>query len=219
VGGTKDPDVAAIVELRPDLVVVNDEENRREDADALLAANVRLHVTHLHTVADVGPCLLELAAAVGGDAPEQARRIADALDERLAAPPTPTDRITSDAVGRRIGADSLPYGRSAFVPIWRRPWMTMNGDTYGSSVLHALSVANVFADEPDRYPTTTLEDAAARHPTLVLAPTEPYPFADRHLAELRQVAPDARVVDGQDLFWWGARTPAALGRLAQALAS
>ena len=95
----------------------------------------------------------------------------------------------------------------------------MNADTYGSSVLAALGVVNVFGDDAERYPTTTLADAAARRPELVLAPTEPYPFKERHLPELRTVAPDARLVDGQDLFWWGARTPAALERLAQALGS
>ena len=65
VGGTKDPDVAAIVALAPDLVVVNDEENRREDADALRAAGLALHVTTVRSVADVAPCLTALAAAVG----------------------------------------------------------------------------------------------------------------------------------------------------------
>ena len=66
---------------------------------------------------------------------------------------------------------------------------------------------------------TTLEEAAALAPDLVLAPTEPYPFAERHLPDLRAVAADARLIDGQDLFWWGARTPRALARLAQVLAS
>ena len=44
IGGTKDPDVAAIVELAPDLVVVNDQENRIEDHAALVAAGLDVHV-------------------------------------------------------------------------------------------------------------------------------------------------------------------------------
>jgi len=103
----------------------------------------------------------------------------------------------------------------AFVPIWRRPWMTLNRATYGSSMLAQVGVGNVFADADDRYPTTTLEAAAAARADLVVAPSEPYPFRPRHRPELEAVA---RVVfvDGQDLFWWGARTPAALIRLGQA---
>jgi ABC-type Fe3+-hydroxamate transport system substrate-binding protein len=199
VGGTKDPDIAAIAALAPDLVVVNDEENRREDADALRAAGLALHVTSVHTVADVAPCLAALAAAVGVPKTAQPEHV------------LPLERYE---VFRLHGKGAQTR---AFVPIWRRPWMTLNADTYGSSVLAALGVDNVFADDPDRYPTTTLAAAAARHPDVVLAPSEPYPFQARHVAELRAVAADVRLVDGQDLFWWGVRTPAALERLAQAI--
>jgi hypothetical protein len=53
---------------------------------------------------------------------------------------------------------------------------------------------------------------------VVLAPSEPYPFAERHVPLLDGVAPVV-LVDGQDLFWWGARTPAALDRLRARLAA
>lgn len=196
VGGTKDPDVGAIVALRPDVVLVNTEENRREDVDALVAAGVAVHVTEVERVDDVVPMLDALAARLGLDG-EVVAPVAAALP-----PPVALD------VGPRL---------SGFVPIWRRPWMTMNASTFGSSMLEHLGVANVFAGSPDRYPETTLAAAAALGPDVVLAPSEPYPFAERHVAELEAVAPVV-LVDGQDLFWWGVRTPAALGRLARQLA-
>jgi ABC-type Fe3+-hydroxamate transport system substrate-binding protein len=184
VGGTKDPDVAAIVALRPDLVVVNDEENRAEDAAALEAAGLALHVTRVRGMADVAPALDALARAVG-----------------IAYDPAETNE-----------QPALPMRVRAFVPIWRRPWMTLNADTYGSSLLAATGVANVYADDGERYPTVTLADAARRAPDVVLAPSEPYPFAARHAVELEQVAP-VELIDGRDLFWWGGRTPGALVRL------
>lgn len=190
VGGTKDPDIAAIVALAPDLVVVNDEENRRPDHDALVAAGVPVHVTHVHTVDDVAPMLAALAAAVG------------VRDE--VAPPL---RPAAASVVRR-----------AFVPIWRRPWMTSSADTYGMAVLRHVGIAGVFDASPDRYPEVTLEDAAAARPDLVVLPSEPYPFAERHIEEVRVVAADVRLVDGRDLFWWGVRTAAALDRLRSVLA-
>ena len=188
VGGTKDPDVPGIVALAPDLVVVNDEENRLEDADALTAAGIAVHVVSIKTVDDVEPAMRDLARAVSAT--------------RFTAEPIP--------------AGDPPPQLTAFVPIWKRPWMTMSGDTYGSSVLARLGVGNVFGEEAERYPTTDLDAAAARHPDVVLAPSEPYPFKQRHVAELERVAPVV-LIDGQDLFWWGARTPAALTRLASAL--
>ncbi|MDQ3147804.1 MAG: helical backbone metal receptor, partial [Actinomycetota bacterium] len=133
VGGTKDPDIGAVVALRPELVVVNDEENRREDAVALEAAGLDLHVVSIESVSDVAPQLV-------------------ALRRRLGLPPLEPE-FTADPPS--------PAAVRAFVPIWRRPWMALNRATYGSSVLTHLGVANVFADAGDRYPTITLEAAAA----------------------------------------------------------
>lgn len=185
VGGTKDPDVEAIVALGPDLVVINDEENRREDFDALVAAGLDVHVVHVGAVGDVAPALEELAARLAVDAP--------ALELPPARP---------------------PHVR-VFVPIWKRPWMSIGTDTYGASLLAHVGAVSVVAGE--RYPELTLEQAAALHPDLVLAPSEPYPFAERHREQLEVVAPVV-LVDGQDLFWWGARTPAAAARLGARLA-
>ena len=189
VGGTKNPDIDAIIALGPDLVVVNDEENRIEDADALEAAGVTLHSMSPRSVADVGSAVAALADAVGRVAPA------------VAVPPF------------------APLDGTAFVATWCRPYMTCNGDTYASSVLDALGLHNVYADEPTRYPEVTLGDVAARAPQLVLLPDEPYPFAERHIPEVEAAVPVARVVlvDGRDLFWWGIRTPAALARLAASL--
>ncbi len=190
VGGTKDPRVDEIVALAPDLVVVNDEENRREDADALIAAGVALHSMSPRTVDGVGPAVRELAARLGVAAPSWESVPASPLRGRMVA----------------------------FV--WRRPWMALGGDTYGSSVLERLGWANAFADAVERYPAVTLADVVERAPALVLLPSEPYPFGQRHVNDVAAAVPGARValVDGRDLFWWGIRTPGALERLAAALA-
>ena len=184
VGGTKDPDLQAIAGLGPDLVVVNDEENRREDHDALVAAGLLVHVVRIRTLADVPP---ELAA----------------LRDRLGLAGAPVEVDTREP----------PVHTTAFVPVWRRPWVALGDDTYGASLLRTLGVSVVHRG---RYPETTLEEVAALGPDVVLAPSEPYPFAERHVEELATVAP-VRLVDGQDLFGWGSRTPAARARLSRAL--
>ncbi|MFT3853270.1 MAG: helical backbone metal receptor [Ilumatobacteraceae bacterium] len=184
VGGTKDPDVDAIVALAPDLVVVDREENRRPDADALAARGVALHVTHVTALADVTPELIALAVAVGVAPP------------RVELPP------------------ARPRWAIAATLIWRRPWMALGAETYGSTLLDHLGVANVVAGG-ERYPTVELADLAGAD--LILLPTEPYPFKERHVAEITGALPaaDVRIVDGADLLWWGVRTPVALERLRQ----
>jgi len=211
VGGTKDPDVAAIVALQPELVVLDREENRREDADALAAAGLALHVTHVTSLVDVSPTLRALANAIGlAGQTDQSGAVGgaegSASDEAQRASAQGEPAIKANAVQR-----------TAFIPIWRRPWMTINRDTYGSSLLAACGVSNVFAEDAERYPVTELDAAAGRRPDLVIAPSEPYPFTERHVEELRTVAADVRLVDGRDLFWWGVRTPGARRRLAQSL--
>lgn len=185
VGGTKNPDVAAIVDLAPDLVVLDEEENRREDHDALVAAGVPVLALAVRSLTDVDRELGRLAEAVGAD---------------WSAPEPP---------------DDVSVTRRAVVPIWRRPWMVLGQPTFGASLLAALGVEVVPADA-GAYPTIELDDLAGLQPDVVLVPSEPYAFKDEHLDELAAVAPPVRV-DGQDLFWWGTRTPEAMARLAHVL--
>jgi ABC-type Fe3+-hydroxamate transport system substrate-binding protein len=185
VGGTKNPDIARITELAPDLVVVDTEENRREDYEALTEGGLDVLALSVRSVEDVAPQLALVAARVGVDWDPPG----------LPAPP--------------------PATTTAFVPIWRRPWMTIGRPTYGTSLLDHLGITTVFGDEGP-YPTVDLDEVRRSGPDLVLAPSEPYPFTTRQLPELSSVAPTS-FVDGRDLFWWGVRTPGALGRLADSI--
>jgi hypothetical protein len=106
-------------------------------------------------------------------------------------------------------------GRTAYVPIWKRPWMALGEPTYGSAVLRALGIANVAAGAGP-YPELDPAEARRRGADLVVAPSEPYPFAERHRALLEAAGP-VTFVDGRDLLWWGARTRPALARLRRVL--
>ena len=215
VGGTKDPDVAAIAALAPDVVVLDREENRREDADALVAAGCPIHVTAVRSVSDVEPTLDALWAATAATGAMGATRRRGS-GEQSPAPRLPSVRSADPPVP---SADSPASTPTAFVAIWRRPWMTISADTYGSSLLASIGVDNVYADHPDRYPTVDLADVVERRPLLVVLPSEPYPFAERHVAGVAAALPDSLpvLVDGRDLFWWGVRTEGARRRLAAQL--
>jgi ABC-type Fe3+-hydroxamate transport system substrate-binding protein len=182
VGGTKNPDIARIEDLRPDLIVMDAEENRREDHDALVDRGLAVCVLHIRSLADVNLSMEQLALRLG-------------------------------VTWRSIEWDEPPAVRvRAFVPIWRRPWMALGAPTYGSSLLAQVGVENVH-ERDGAYPAVELDDVRARHPDVVLAPSEPYPFSVRQLPELETVAPTF-FIDGKDLFWWGHRTRHALARIA-----
>jgi len=197
VGGTKDPDVARIAALAPDLVLMNREENRVEDAEALRAAGLRVHDSMPRTLAETAAMVRSIGAALGR--PEPGEAIARDIETR------------AERVRRRVA--SSPRVRFAYL-IWRKPWMSVNADTFAHALLELGGGANVFGDRPVRYPEVTAEALAEADPELVLLSTEPFPFEEKHAAELARLTGLARsrfaLADGEYLSWHGSRTPAGI---------
>ena len=187
VGGTKDPDHAAIAALAPDLVLCNAEENREADV-AALSARHRVDVSHPTRVADVPPLLRRLGALTGSESAAEgwARRV----EERLAA--------------ARPAAHPVRF----VYLIWKGPWMAAAAGTYISDLLETFGGVNVFPRERGPWPRTGEEELAALAPELVALPDEPFRFAERDRTFLRGLLPEARVelVSGDDFCWHGVRT-------------
>lgn len=202
VGGTKDPDIDAIVALSPDVVVVNREENRAEDAEALTEAGCELVVTFPTDVAAGIDVIEELGdASATSDA---AHRIAVRLRSDL-------DELRHD-VERRVATAGRPR---VFAAIWWRPLMSVNATTYAHAVLREAGASNMCADEPDRFCTLSFPDDVRRLGCeLALLPDEPFVFGDRHVAMFRDAGFDARRCSGQDLHWYGPRSVDGVRRIA-----
>jgi len=178
VKGTKNPDVGAITELRPDVVLANAEENREPDLDALRAAGLAVWVTDVRTVDGAFTSLARMVSACGLRRPEW-------IDEAASA-----------------WAAVRPFEprRRAVVPIWRRPWMAVGSDTFTGAVLARLGVDNVLADSPERYPRIALDELPDAD--LVVLPDEPYRFAADDGPEAFPGVP-AALVSGRHLTWYG----------------
>ncbi|AHG89058.1 ABC-type transporter, periplasmic subunit [Gemmatirosa kalamazoonensis] len=204
VGGTKNPKIDRVVALGPDLVLLNEEENRREDAEALRAAGVACHVSFPKTVPDTAVMVRSIAAAL--DARDAGERIAADIETRLA-------RVRAERADR-------PSVRWAYL-IWRNPWMTVGGDTFVSALLDAAGGENVFATRTPRYPEIEPAELAAADPALVLLASEPFPFDDRHVDELAAATAlprdRFRLVDGELLSWHGSRTARGIDYAAELL--
>jgi ABC-type Fe3+-hydroxamate transport system substrate-binding protein len=195
VGGTKDPDVPRIVALRPDFVIANREENRREDIEALRAAGLDVLVTDPNSVDDAITMVLDVGARLACSA--RAERLATETRTSLAGPP-PTRRLR------------------VFVAVWKRPLMGLGGQSYGHDVLERAGALNVLGGRP-RYPEVTLDEVRTLAPELVLLPDEPYRFRERDRATFEGIAP-ARLIDGKLLWWYGPRMPGAIAALRDMLA-
>lgn len=175
--GTKNPDLDGVRALRPDLVVVNREENRAPDIAALRASGLDLWVTDPETVPQALDQLRSLLARLG------ARRVPwlDVAETAWRAPWT----------GDR---------RTALVPIWRRPWMALGRDTFAGDLLARIGVDHCFATHADRYPRFDVD--AVPPVDLVVLPDEPYRFTADDGPE---AFPDRRcaLVSGRHLTWYG----------------
>lgn len=195
VGGTKDPDVERIVALAPDLVLMNREENRVEDAEALRAAGLVVHDSMPRTLVETAAMVRSIGAALGRE--ELGEGIARDIEGRAER-------------ARRRAATHARRVRFAYL-IWRKPWMSVNADTFASALLELAGGENVFGARPVRYPEVTAEALGEARPDVVFLATEPFPFEGKHADELARATGIARerfaLADGEYLSWHGSRTP------------
>ena len=202
VGHVVAPDVARVRALEPDLILANAEENREHAVRKLEAAGLPVYVSFPRTVVQAIDAMAAMARITGTED---------------AAAPFLADARAALAEARRSAAShaAVPW----FCAIWKDPWMTASDDTYLADLLNTCGGRNVFGDEDKRYPRTTIEEAVRRKSTLVLLPTEPYPFGPEDRAAVARAAASAEVllVDGTLLAWHGIRTASALRALARVL--
>lgn len=207
VGGTKNPDLSAIAQLRPDLVIANAEENRRVDIEQLREQGVPVFVTYPRSIASGIRTILGLGRLLGQG------REASLITRRIV-------RAVS-GIETSLGMWNKLRFR-VFCPIWKNPWMTFNEDTYAHDVLRLMGFRNVFAEAGERYPRTTLDEALDRGAQIILLPDEPYRFDEADVAELKTMLPRGLsrrllVINGRDLHWYGAHMVAGLPALAERL--
>ncbi len=179
VRGTKNPNVRRIIELAPDLVLCNQEENRRIDVQRLRDAGIPVWVTRIETLDEGFASLRRLfTEALGRAVPEWLIE----AEISWAAPPPAKPRNT-------------------VIPIWRNPWMVVGHSTFTGDLAARLGLRLVHADRIERYPHVS-EDELTRDVELVLLPDEPYVFT-------RSDGPDAfqglsvALVEGRSLTWYG----------------
>ncbi|MCZ7647629.1 MAG: helical backbone metal receptor [Planctomycetota bacterium] len=196
-GGTKKFSREKLLALKPDLVLLNLEENELEDIE-FLKARVPCYLNGVRTVEEGIESLRELGALLG--ALDEAERLARPIEAALAA-------IRGRVAERAARGGAAPR---VFYPIWRDPWMCAGPDTFIAHHLEALGARAVpQPDRPTRYPTLTLAEAAAARPDAAWLPDEPFKFQERDAAEIRAApgfkAVEVKLVGGDDVCWFGAR--------------
>jgi ABC-type Fe3+-hydroxamate transport system substrate-binding protein len=185
VGGTKNAKPDIIRSLQPDLILAEKEENKRELIEALenefpvFVTNVESYTDALRMIADVGQI-------------------------------TQTESLTQELIRRieqSFGSIRPIKNYRVTYLIWRKPYMTVGKQTYIQSILEKCGFENIFLHHTGRYPEITLEQIALHRPDIVLLSSEPYPFQEKHVAEIQEAVPEAKIIlaDGEMFSWYGSR--------------
>ncbi len=202
IGGTKDVDLDKLRALRPTHVILNIDENRKEDARALAEFVPELIVTHPLAPLDN----LALYRLIGGifRREDQAEALCGEFEAAYAA---------LQSAARAFRPDRVLY------LIWKNPWMTVSRDTYVSRMLALVKWETVPATCADRYPKIELDSDVLDGARVVLLSSEPYLFREAHVAELRAESlmreKNIALIDGEMTAWYGSRAIKGLGYLRQ----
>ena len=186
IGGTKDFDIRKILDLQADLVIGNKEENQKELIETLML-NVPVWMSDINSLTDA----IDMIEMVGG--------------------------ITNRAHEAKLIATSVQNSFNLFQPIvhtnltilyliWRKPWIGVGSNTFIHSMLEKIGLKNSLLPI-ERYPELSSDDIANLNPDYVFLSSEPYPFKEKHAAEVRAMCPSSRImmVDGKMFSWYGSR--------------
>jgi ABC-type Fe3+-hydroxamate transport system substrate-binding protein len=187
VGGTKQYHFDKIAALQPDLIIGNKEENDEEQIREL-QKTYNVWMSDIHNLQEAMTMIGEISSMVNRKS--KGEEIISRIDDEF------TQMRKSIPSNRK---------RLAAYLIWRNPYMAAGQNTFINSMMNELNLENVL--NHDRYPETTLEELKELNPELVLLSSEPYPFKEKHVEEILQAVPDAKIflVDGEKFSWYGTR--------------
>jgi ABC-type Fe3+-hydroxamate transport system substrate-binding protein len=185
VGGTKLIKMESVHAVQPDLIIANKEENTEEQIEEL-ARYYPVWVSDVKNLPDACYMIEQLGALTNTAA--GAAGIVQTIQQQFSA-------LTG--VKKAVNTGYL---------IWRNPYMTIGGDTFINDMLRQCGFHNVFA-HLNRYPEISNEQLSAAGIELLLLPSEPFPFKEKHVVELQQQLPGCRIllVDGTFFSWYGSR--------------
>lgn len=185
VGGTKNINLNKIIELKPDFILCNKEENSLEIVEKLQAI-APVWISDMYTIEDCKEMILKVGEIF------QSEEAKNMVAEITAAQKDFQDFIKDK--GRK----------SVLYLIWKDPFMAVGRNTFINELLRINNYDNIIKDEDSRYPAINLEDFPEVE--TVLLSTEPYPFKEKHVVELeKSLGKEVILVDGEFFSWYGSR--------------
>ena len=198
IGGTKKLNIQLIRDLNPDLIIGNKEENEQSQIKELME-DYPVWMSDIYTLEDAKKTIAQIGELVDRQ-PE-----ASYLNHLISAGFNDLQTLAvQNGINKKV----------AYL-IWKKPYMLAGRDTFIDNILALNGLSNVIKEK--RYPEIELNELAQLKPDLIFLSSEPYPFKEEHLEEIRRVIPEAKVmlVDGEMFSWYGSRLVKAVQYLFQ----
>jgi len=198
IGGTKKLNIQLIRDLNPDLIIGNKEENEQSQIEELME-DYPVWMSDIYTLEDAKKTIAQIGELVDRQ-PE-----ASYLNHLISAGFNDLQTLAvQNGINKKV----------AYL-IWKKPYMLAGRDTFIDNILALNGLSNVIKEK--RYPEIELNELAKLKPDLIFLSSEPYPFKEAHLEEIRAVVPEAKVmlVDGEMFSWYGSRLVKAVQYLFQ----
>lgn len=188
VGGTKKVDYNKIIQLKPDIIFCNKEENTKEMVEQLRKICL-VHVSDVITLDDSYELIEQYGSIL--DTNEKAAQISRAIVAQQSSLRQYID--TSKTVKKRVGYF-----------IWQDPLMVVGNSTFINTLLEEIGFKNAFVNKEGRYPEIRWSDLAGLD--YIFLSSEPYPFKEKHI-EVFSKRSKAKIilVNGEYFSWYGSR--------------
>jgi ABC-type Fe3+-hydroxamate transport system substrate-binding protein len=182
IGGTKNVKLDLVRSLEPDLVIGNKEENNQADIEELEKI-LPTWMGDIFNLEDALEMIRQLGIITGTT--ERATEIISGIRKNFS----------------RLQTWNKP-NNSVLYLIWKNPYLAAGTNTFIDSMLHTLGFRN--AVEEERYPEADLNKLS---PDFIFLSSEPFPFKEKHVTELKEQFPGSQVVlvDGEYFSWYGSR--------------
>lgn len=186
VGGTKQVDMDKIRALKPDLIIGNKEENQKKDMEAL-AKEFPVWISDVRDLTGALDMIVRMGELTGTAA--KAQLIHNGIEHAFA------------------GLEPMEEPVTAAYLIWRDPFMAVGHGTFVNDMMKRCGLINVFDEGDARYPQISDQALEEAGPELILLSSEPYPFKEKHVQEIKDICPEAivKLVDGELFSWYGSR--------------
>jgi ABC-type Fe3+-hydroxamate transport system substrate-binding protein len=179
IGGTKKLHIKKIIDLSPDIIFANKEENTHSDIN-LLQSKIPVYISDISNVQEAFKMMQDI-----GNITNTKKKANELIVE-----------IKKNKPAKKKLKSSLYL-------IWQKPYMCAGSNTFINDMMRYAGYKNCISQE--RYPQITLEEIKKINPEYILLSSEPFPFKKKHHDFFQNEFPDSiiKLVDGELYSWYG----------------